>query len=52
MNISNLNLTELTKQEMVEINGGESGWYWTMYGLRVLADKFLAPIYTDTPAVG
>ncbi len=27
------NLKELTIDELVNINAGESGWYWTMYYL-------------------
>ena len=32
MNLNN-NLTELSKNELLEINAGESGWYWVMYGV-------------------
>jgi hypothetical protein len=27
------NLQTLTIEELIEINAGESGWYWTMYYL-------------------
>ncbi len=29
------NLVEITKDEQILINGGESGWYWLVFGLRV-----------------
>lgn len=52
MNLDNLNVTELTEQETRYISGGESGWYWIAYYARMFADKYLAPAYTNTPAMG
>lgn len=47
-----MKIENLSKEEMLKINAGESGWYWASYGLRVFSDVFLAPTYTRTPAMG
>jgi hypothetical protein len=33
MKLEKINLIEITNKEASKINGGESGWYWLMYGL-------------------
>lgn len=31
--MENMNLKELSSIELIEINGGESFWYWVAYGI-------------------
>lgn len=37
-------LKELDRQELLNITGGESGWYWVMYGIgrvaRAIVDSY------------
>ena len=33
MNLQNMNLEELSFNDVQNINAGESGWYWLMYGV-------------------
>jgi hypothetical protein len=36
MKLEGLNLVEITAHESVEINAGESGWYWVSYFVGAL----------------
>lgn len=53
-NLENLNLTNLTINEQIKINGGESAWYYIFYGVGYVAgavDDF-AHSFADSGAYG
>ncbi len=44
LNIENYSLQELTNEELVLINGGESGWWWVGYAAGKVK-KFCSDFY-------